>query len=123
MENMNNEFHAIIVNKSLINESYINQLNVIGKEEDDWILYKILVEESGLMETVKEIQSNMRDGAWYFHFYNSDGSRLIVVFKDKYFETDNKAENWSEILEYGKSIGIPAEQLDFVPNTFSGERY
>ena len=117
------EYHAIIVNKSLIDESFVNRLNVIGKKEGNWILYKISVDESNLIEAIKDIQSNIKDGSWYFHFYNSDGSRLIVVFKDRYFETDSKPENWTEILEYGKRLNIPAEQLDFVPNNFANEKY
>lgn len=120
---MNNKYHAIIVNKSLVDESFINKLNLIGKKEGNWILYKISVDESNLLETIKEIQSNMKEGSWYFHFYNSDGSRLFVVFKDKYFETDSKPENWTEILEHGRRLNIPAEQLDFVPNNFSSEKY
>lgn len=117
------EYHAIIVNKSLIDESFVNELNVIGKKEGSWVLYKISVEDQDLMKTIEEIQSNMRDGSWYFHFYNSDGSRLIVVFKDKYFETDDNPKNWSDILDYGKGLNIPTEQLDFVPNNFSSEKY
>lgn len=120
---MNNEYHAIIVNKSLVDESFIDQLNVIGKKEGSWVLYKISVAEAELEKTIKEIQSNMAEGSWYFHFYNSDGSRMIVVFKDKSFETDSNPENWTEILEYGKSLNIPAEQLDFVPNNFSDEKF
>ena len=120
---MNREYHAILVNKSLKDESFVDTLNVIGKKEGSWVLYKISVDESELEKTTKEIQSNMADGSWYFHFYNSDGSRMIVVFKDKSFETDNNPEHWAEILEYGKELNIPSEQLDFVPNAFSDEKF
>jgi len=117
------EYHAIIVNKSLMDESFIDRLNVIGKKEGSWVLYKISVGESDLAKTIKEIQAIMRDSSWYFHFYNADGSKLIVVFKTKQFETDNNPGNWNDIIEYGKELNIPVEQLDFVPNTFSDEKF
>lgn len=121
---MNEEFHAIIVDKSLIDLNLLNKLNVINQKTDGgWILYKISVASTNIDNTIKEIHGNMVEGNWYFHFYNKDGSKLIIVFRDKTFETNNNPSNWTPIIEYGESLGIPIEQLDFVPNTFDSERY
>lgn len=39
----------------------------------------------------------------------------MVVFKDKTFEIDyDDKETWKEAVDYGLSLGIPAEQLDFL---------
>ncbi len=118
------ELHAIIVDKSLQDLTMLKGLNVLSeKKASDWTLYKVSVPESGLLKTIKMIQENMTEGLWYFHFYNEDGSRLVIVYEDKVFYTDNNIENWNEAIAYGKSIGIPLEQLNFVPNTFETEEY
>lgn len=121
---MNTEFRAIVVDKSQKDVTIFQYLNVIGKKFDgDWILYKISVQEEDLKAIINRIQKNMIGNSWYFHFYNEDGSRLIIVFKEKIFKTDNNKENWKEAIEYGKSLNIPIEQLDFSPNTFIKETY
>ncbi len=117
------EFHGIIVNKSLKNESVVDTWNVIGKKKGNWVLYKVSVNEDDLNSFIKKLQSNMAKGAWYAHFYNKNGSKIIVVFKEKVFETSNNKENLNKIVQYGKSLGIPLEQLDFIPSTFTSETY
>jgi hypothetical protein len=117
------EYHGIIVNKSLKDESIVSSWDVIGQKEGGLILYKVSVQEENLDRFIRDFQTNINKGSWYAHFYNEDGSKLIVVFKEKLFETDNRKENWKTIVEYGKSLNVPAEQLDFVPNSFSTETY
>jgi hypothetical protein len=49
---------------------------------------------------------------WYAHFGN--GQKLIAVFRSKKFKLQaNDKTTWKETVEYGNSIGIPEEQLDF----------
>jgi len=120
----NEKFHALIVDKSLVNLDVLNDLIVLGQTmAGSWVIYKILVTESDLTATIKKIQSQMLDGNWYLHFYNFDGSKLVVVFKNKFFTASNNPTTWSEILEYGKEVGTPAEQLDFIPNRFEDEDF
>ena len=39
---------------------------------------------------------------------------IIVIFKNKIFNIKySDKKTWSEAVAYGKSIGIPEEQLDF----------
>ena len=122
---MNNEdFHAVLVNKSLKDLSILNKFKIIGQKIDgSWTLYKIAVESNNLEKAIKELQINMSEGSWYFHFYNQDGSKLIIIYRDKVFETDNNPNNWLDAINYGTSLGIPVEQLDFVPNIFKNETY
>ncbi len=121
---MSKELHAIIVDKSQRDIAIFQDLNVIGREiDEDWILYKISVQEEDLKAIINRIQKNMVDNSWYFHFYNEDGSRLVIVFKEKIFETDNNKNNWENAINFGESLNIPKEQLDFFPNTFLEETY
>jgi len=121
---MSKEFHAIIVDKSLKDLGILNQLNVIGETKDGgWVLYKISVPEEDIDKTTRLINENLTEGSWYYHFYNEDGSKLIIVFREKICKTDNNPENWDEAIKYGQSINIPKEQLDFCPKTFAEEKY
>jgi hypothetical protein len=46
------------------------------------------------------------------HFWKEN--KMIVLFKGKKFILDIKDKaSWKEAIEYGLSIGIPSEQLDF----------
>ena len=117
------EFHAIIVDKSLKSLDILNNLNVLSEKGGDWSLFKVSSTEDELFDTIRQLQSQMNDGKWYFHFYNRDGSKMIVVYKENIFETTNNPAKWSDILEYGKELGIPEEQLDFAPNRFEDEQF
>lgn len=47
------------------------------------------------------------------HFWNADD--VIAVFSNKLFRFKHSDKStWNEAIEYGKSLGIPKEQLDFV---------
>ena len=80
-------------------------------DEDDfekrWPTYNSLLSE----EEIKKIHSNLKQG-WYMHFWR--GNEIIVLFKDKKFvlELDNK-DSWRDAIDFGSSINIPREQLDF----------
>lgn len=124
MKKANNLFHVIIVDKSLKDISVLSRFGILSQTiDEDWIIYEIAVKENILEESVKYIQSDMHDGNWYFHAYNKDGSKLIIIFKSKIFRTDNNPKNWEKAIEYGVSRGTPKEQLDFIPNTFNSETY
>ena len=47
------------------------------------------------------------------HFWNGDD--IIAVFPGKTFRMQHSDQSaWTEAIEYGKSINIPEEQLDFI---------
>lgn len=71
--------------------------------------------------SVETIQKNMKDG-FYSHLYSKDG-KLIVIFKKKVIKMKSDKSTWNEATKYGKSIGIPKEQLDFYPRRFEDETY
>src|SRR5258708_38372927 len=114
-------WHGIIVNKSLIDETSINEFKILSKLIDgDWIIYGIQILDDDIDHAVIEIQEDMHEsGAFYNHFYND--IELIVVFKNKTFRTMLDTATWVEIIEYGKSLGIPEIQLDFIPHKFEDE--
>jgi len=60
---------------------------------------------------IETLTSQIRSG-WYAHFWK--GRKLLVVFRGKKFALESRDKStWKEAVEYGKSVGIPEEQLDF----------
>jgi hypothetical protein len=107
-------YTGIIVDNSLTEPSVLNSLNIIKTWQDgSWILHKVQVTEP----QIKQISDNLAEGSWYTHFWNESESEIIVIFKNKVFTIDVKDHStWQEAIMYGKSLGIPIEQLDFLIN-------
>ncbi len=76
-----------------------------------WRLYQILIDRQAALK----FGSLLEEGPWYVHFWEPGSDQVIAVFRDKVFTIQySKQETWTEAVAYGKSIGIPEEQLDFL---------
>ena len=112
---MKNEYKGVIVEESLEDSRILNNLKIIKVEitkeknqADRWHLYTIRVSEDEIDKLSKNIKQK-----WYMHFWK--GRKMIVIFKNKKFEFnfDDKS-TWKPAVDYGLSLGIPKEQLDFL---------
>ena len=107
-------YKGIIIEESLEDNRILNKLNIIKfeitKEEnpqDRWHLYTVKVFDKEI-----SLLSNIIKNKWYMHFWKN--KKVIVIFKNKKFELEyNNKESWKPAIEYGLSLGIPLEQLDF----------
>ena len=114
-------YHGILVNVSQKNKNIFSKLKILSqKEGGSWTLYKISINPAYLEKSLEEIQKNLVDG-FYFHAYRNN--ELIVVFTNKIFRVKTVETAWKEVIEYGKSLGIPEEQLDFCPCKVKEELY
>ena len=112
---MNQLYYGVIVEEalddnSLINNIIIDKVHITDHEsrQDRWHMYQVKVS----LDKINELAEHVIDD-WYIHFWN--GSNIIALFgwnKQFHFNYDKK-ETWNEVMEYGRSIGIPDEQLDF----------
>lgn len=111
---MTKEYKGVIVEESLNDSRILNDFKIvdfkISEEEnpsDRWHLYTVHVSKDDIDRLSKNIKQK-----WYMHFWN--GCDVIAIFKDKKFEFnfDDKS-TWKPVIEYGLSLGIPKEQLDF----------
>lgn len=111
------KYKGYIIEESLEDNLILNNFKIIGiKITDDenpadrWHIYEVETSKEQLLK----ISKYLKPGKWYTHFWDSN-KNIIAVFKDKNFEFnyDNK-ESWNEAVEYGLSLGIPKEQLDFL---------
>ena len=107
-----NPFHGMIIEESLNDPAFINSLSVAKVKittPDRWHIYTVTTSEVS-MDTY---QGFLKNGPWYMHFWRGD--EIIAIFKDKSFNfsVTDKA-TWIPVINYGKSIGIPETQLDFI---------
>ena len=116
---MEKEYTGIIIMESLTDDRVLSDLEFLDfkvtKEDnpvDRWHMFKVKVS----LEDIEKL-SNIIKNKWYMHFWK--GRDIIAIFKGKQFKFnfDNK-ETWKDAVEYGKSIGIPEEQLDFPINSW-----
>ena len=123
-------YHGIIINISLKDKSLFKTLEVLGQKKVllNWlVLYKVSVRPESIDTIIQNLQSILVEQFWFYfphfycHFYRDD--ELIVVFKKKMFRVKTDPATWQEVITYGKSMGIPAKQLDFQPCRFDDETY
>ncbi len=115
---MNGKYKGTIIEESLSDKSVIDELEVTHTytEEDQdnpertWHLYTVLVSK----DEISKIQMYLkREDGWYAHFW--DGDDVVVVFRDKMFKIKaSDKSTWKNAIEYGLSVGVPLEQLDFL---------
>lgn len=105
-------FNATIVENSLADKSILKELEIIKSwQSDDWTLHNVLVKE----DQIGLLSKYLDNGPWYIHLWKEGDDEIKVVFKDKIFNIKHSDKSsWSDAVVYGKSIGIPEEQLDFI---------
>ena len=112
---MEKQYKGTIVEESLEDNRILNDIEIVGfrisKDEnpqDRWHLYTVRVSKEEIEKLSVSIKTK-----WYMHFWKDKD--IIAIFKDKIFEFnyDDKA-TWKNAVDYGLSLGIPKEQLDFV---------
>jgi len=117
-------YHGIILDLEFEDKAFPKKFNVFAKRKSttsDWTIYGVEIADTDIGQTILEIQQAMKnDEPYYAHFYNN--TELVVVFRQKIFTVTPDSSTWLPVVEYGKSIQIPEEQLDFQPNRFQDER-
>ncbi|MEK9148026.1 MAG: hypothetical protein AAB650_01175 [Patescibacteria group bacterium] len=104
-------FKGTIVENSLRDKSILDTVKIEKTyQSGDWILHDVFVSE----EQILELSKYLGDGPWYIHLWQPGKDDVRVVFKDKVFTIKfSDKSTWADAVAYGKSIGIPEEQLDF----------
>ena len=132
-------YRAEVVNLSLKNVNVINNYKTIDIKKRFWgfvKIYTLLIPSKKIEETVNYFQSNMSTRLkkeWYITFHNEN--EVIIVFRSKIFKLSPKGispvhgklidissaeqkNEWNEMINYAKSLGIPDSQCDFLPEKF-----
>ncbi len=116
-------YHGIIIDQEFTDKTFPGSFKQFAiKKDGSWKIFGIEIEDSQLEGTISKIQENMKeDQPWYAHLYNDE--HLIVIFKNKVFKVEPHNSSWEPIIEYGKRLKVPKEQLDFWPNRFQDEQH
>lgn len=104
-------YKGTIIENSLSDKSILDKIKIEKTyQSDDWILHDVFVEENQIFELSKYLA----DGPWYIHLWEPGKDDVKVIFKNKVFTIKfSDKSTWVDAVSYGKSIGIPEEQLDF----------
>jgi len=119
-----NEYHGIIIKEGLKDQRVLFRMKILGtKKGRKWTLLRVGVDENRVDEVLGLIQKNLvtEPESYYSHFYRN--RELVVVFPKKIFRLTLERETWQPAINYGKSIGIPENELDFKPCRFGEETY
>ncbi|MDQ7021699.1 MAG: hypothetical protein Q9M91_07855 [Candidatus Dojkabacteria bacterium] len=115
-------YHGILLNKSFKDNTFLLTYKSFSTkvfENSDWIVYGIEINDKEIENQIKLIQKNMIRGKYFNHVYNDE--RLVIIYKDKIFDVTSHISSWKNAIEYGKSLGIDEDQLNFWPNRFQDE--
>lgn len=104
-------FKGTIIENSLSNKNILEKVSIEKTYQSGvWLLHDVLVEE----EQIPELSKYLADGPWYIHLWEQGSDDVKVIFKGKIFDIKfSDKSSWADAIAYGKSIGIPQEQLDF----------
>lgn len=129
-----NNFRGVVIEESLEDESVLRKVRIISTKIEQvtehhqtpwlrqWTLHIVEIQENQAEEIAKEISKSLdSEHEWYANFKNS--SHEYIIFRNKVFFIDRKSrEQYDEAREYGISVGIPAYQVDFHPDTEEWKR-
>lgn len=103
-----------IVEDSLADKSILDKIQIVRtRQEDDWILHDVLVDDA-LAPTLGRY---LADGPWYIHLWKDGEDDMLILFRDESFRAKSSdPTSFADAIAYGKSRGIPEEQLDFRRN-------
>ncbi|MFZ1987736.1 MAG: hypothetical protein WAV21_01745 [Minisyncoccia bacterium] len=103
---------GIIIEQSLNDVGILKNLKVLNSlANEGWKFHEIEIER----EAAENFSKYLASGPWYIHFWEPGEDDVLVVFKDKIFTIKHSdTSTWKDAVEYGESIGIPKEQLDFL---------
>jgi hypothetical protein len=101
-----------IIENSLSDTSILKEVQIDRTwQVGSWTLHDFRIEK----EKEPELSKYIADGPWYIHVWEPGTDDATVIFKNKTFDIKHSDKNtWKDAVAYGKSIGIPEEQLDFV---------
>ena len=108
------EYSGIIVEESLddnrlINGLKIEKVHITGHKKREHRRHEYLVKVS--QEQIEALQRHINEESFLYFWKDTT---IIALFPNKRFDFDylNK-DTWNNVMEYGLSIGIPENDLEF----------
>lgn len=104
-------------------------------------IYTISVPENEIEEVIEIFQKNLSRALhkeWYITFYTNE--QAIIVFRERIYRLNTEGirpvhyqllhienakdkKNWTDMIAYAKTLGIPDDQCDFLPDDYAKQNY
>ena len=137
-------YHAEVINISLKYKGMIKKypiLNIRKRYLGLIKIYTISIPEDDIENAVEQFRKNLGTALkkeWYITFHTAE--QVIVVFRERIFRMSGKGiapvvrkcldtthaedkEKWDELIAYAKSVGVPDDQCDILPEDFREQDY
>ncbi len=109
---MTKTYKGTIVEQSLTDLSVLDDIKILKttiSPNAGWRMHVVEVTR----EQLEAVSKFMEATKWYAHFWNGD--EMIVVYPNMLFlQSVSHKETWKPAIDYGLTIDIPLEQLDFL---------
>lgn len=129
-------YTGVIIAESLGSPAVLGKVRIIATRTEEvtkghqtpwvtqWTLHTVEISEAQAEEIAREISAALdteHGGSWYADFKNDD--RHVVIFHDRVFRIDRRSDaQYEAARQHGLSLGIPAYQLDFKPDSAQWQR-
>jgi hypothetical protein len=102
---------GIIIDNGLEDRSLLENIKIVKTWQDgERTLHAV---EAG-QQQIPDLARSLDEGPWYMYFWEPDGDDVIVVFRERTFRgRHSDPHSLNAAREYGMSLEIPEEQLDF----------
>ncbi|WP_167957982.1 hypothetical protein [Anaerosporobacter faecicola] len=135
---------AEVINLSLKKDSFLKQFTILTIRKRFLGLlkiYSIAIPEEQLESTILSLQSNMSTKLhkeWYITIHTDKDA--IILFRNRIFRMSTVGlypihyqmldtsqavdkDKWDEMIRYAKTLGVPDDQCDFLPENFETFNY
>jgi len=123
-------FHGEIIEESLTNPSILRRFQIVSTRVSQvtpqhrtpwlsqWTLHTVAVPADIAEQIAAELSQALdptHPSSWYVDFKSE--ARHFVIYPNKVFSIDRYSpEQYQRATEYGISLGIPEQQVDFAPH-------
>ncbi|MCI7791806.1 MAG: hypothetical protein MR531_13730 [Lachnospiraceae bacterium] len=137
-------YRAEVIDLSLSDAKMIRKFEIVDvKKRFCGLLkiYTIAIPEEKIGNVVISFQKNLSTKLkkeWYITFHNAE--HVIIVFRKRIFYLSGRGiepvphklldtthavekDKWDEMIKYAKSLGVPDNQCDFLPENFEKQKY
>ena len=121
-------FYGVIVDESLEYKIVLQKVKILTTEIEEvteehktpwilqWTLHSVEILEDQAENIAQDLSRSLDSHHdWYADFKND--TYHYIIFRNKVFKVNRaKPEQYSDVTQYGVSLGIPDYQLDFSPH-------
>ena len=128
-------FKGVIIEESLEDKSVLGDVKILSTKVEpvtkghktswvkQWTLHDVEVPAEKASEMAEKISRALDHGHDWYADYKTDDEHYII-YRDKVFHVTDRSneKQYGEATAYGISVGIPAYQVDFSPQTTLWQR-